>query len=67
METLTLHPDNEEQMNIFTALAKALKVKFETSKEEKPYKPEFVEKILQGDKEFKDGEFKVIKTEDLWK
>ena len=67
MGTLTLHPDNEEQMNIFKALAKALKVKFETSVEEKPYNPEFVEMILQGEKDYAEGKFTRVEHKDLKK
>jgi hypothetical protein len=49
---------------------KALKIKFEVSKEEKPYNPEFVAKILQGDKDLKNGkgESKTLEELDsLWK
>ena len=44
---------------------KALKIQF---KEEKSiYNSDFVAKIQRSEKEFKEGKFKAIKTEDLWK
>lgn len=35
--------------------------------EDKPYNTDFVKKIIEGDQEFDNDEFKVIKTADLWK
>jgi hypothetical protein len=61
-----LHPENEEQESIIKILMKALKIKFEVSKE-KPYNPEFVEKIERSKKQHLEGKDIVIKTEDLWK
>ena len=47
---------------------KAQKIKFEIkSQDEQPYDPAFVEKVLKGDKDFENGNYKMIKTEDLWK
>lgn len=43
---------------------KALEIKFEVSKEQ-PYNPYFVEKIVQGDKDFNDGKSKKITLEEL--
>jgi len=66
--TIITHPTTSEQVAALKAFVKALKIKFEIkSHVEKPYDPVFVEKILQGDKDFENGNFKVIKTEDLWK
>ena len=42
-----------------------MKISFE--KEEKAYNPEFVAKIKESDQNYKDGKFKTIKVEDLWK
>jgi len=42
-----------------------MKISFE--KKEKAYNPEFVAKIQASDQNFKDGKFKTIKLEDLWK
>ena len=61
------HPTTTDQINALKAVVKAFKIKFEIKKTEKPYNPEFVAQILQGDEDFKNGNFKVIKTGDLWK
>lgn len=52
--TVIIHTENKEQENALKAFAKALKMKFEVAKD-KPYDPEFVDKILQGDKDITDG------------
>ncbi len=64
--TIIVHPANEEQFNALKAFVKALKIKFEISTE-KPYNPEFVDKIQESRKQIKEGNYSVIKTEDLWK
>ncbi|MEX8548941.1 MAG: DUF2683 family protein, partial [Mucilaginibacter sp.] len=46
------------------AFMKALKINF---KEEKPYNPDFIKKIERSKKDFEAGNFKSIKTKDLWK
>ncbi|MES2448706.1 MAG: DUF2683 family protein [Bacteroidota bacterium] len=65
METLIVHPENKAQLNAIKQVLKAMKISFE--KKEKSYNPEFVEKILQGDQDFKEGKFKKIDLENLWK
>jgi len=37
------------------------------SVEKSPYDPEFVAKIKRSEQQIKNGEYKEIKTEDLWK
>ena len=66
--TIVTHPTTTEQATAIKAFVKALKIKFEIkSQDEQPYDAAFVEKIEQGDKDFENGNFKIIKTEDLWK
>ncbi len=65
METLIVHPKNEEQATALKAVMKALKIDFETEKS--PYNPEFVREILQAREDIKDGKGIKIATEDLWK
>lgn len=70
MTTFTIHTEDKEQLNAIKAFMKALKIKFEMDKAEKPYNPEFVKKIEQSRKEIKNG--KGIKMnakdiDDLWK
>jgi hypothetical protein len=35
--------------------------------EESPYDPEFVKKIRESEEQIRKGEYKILKTEDLWK
>jgi hypothetical protein len=37
------------------------------SVEESSYNPEFVAKIKESEEQIKNGQFKIIKTEDIWK
>jgi len=52
--TFIVRTETAEQENALKAFAKALKMKLEIAKE-KPYDPEFVEKIVQGYKDIADG------------
>ena len=68
MEAIILHPKNKTQLSILKNLAKEMGMSFETKKEEEtPYNPEFVAKIMRSRKDFEEGRFTAIKTEDLWK
>lgn len=63
MTTLTIEIPEKE-----TAIVKEILKKFKVKiKDEQPYNPEFVEKILQGEEDIKNGKGKSIKIEDLWK
>lgn len=63
METLILHPKNKKQLSVFKALAKALKVDFETEKS--LYDPGFVAMIKQSQEDLKDGKGTVIPLDEL--
>jgi len=65
MGTLIAHPESKEKLAALKAFMKALKIRFEEQK--LPYNAEFVEKIKRSEAEFKAGNYKAIKTEDLWK
>ncbi len=68
METLIFRSDNQDKLEALKAVAKALKIKFQT--EESPYNPEFVAKIERGREEMKEGKGTVISMEELeslWK
>ncbi len=61
-------------MHLFEQLANRIKAPFETKKKGierdkaiKLYGKNFVEKIEASEKNFKEGKYKIIKTEDLWK
>lgn len=61
---ITAHTEDASQIEAVKAFMKALKIKFEISKE-KPYNPEFVEKIEKSKQEFKEGKSTRVKKEDL--
>ncbi|MES2276302.1 MAG: DUF2683 family protein [Bacteroidota bacterium] len=65
METLIVQPKTKEQLTALKAFIKALKIDFKTEKS--PYNPEFVDKILQGREDIKNGKGVKIAPEDLWK
>lgn len=70
MEAITIHPKDKEQFTVIEAFLKALNIPFEKSKDKTPYNPEFVKKILQGDKDIKEGKGRKVTIEelnDLWK
>ena len=66
METILVHTENKEQSKVVKAFMKALKVKFETQKKKK-YNPEFVQKILEGDDDVKNGRINKITLDEIWK
>lgn len=65
METLIVYPDSKEKLNSIKAFMKASKISFEEAKT--PYDSEFVEKILEGDKDIIAGRTKKITPDDVWK
>jgi hypothetical protein len=65
METLIIQPKTKEQLTALKAFIKALKIDYKS--EQSPYDPEFVEKILQGREEIKNGGGVKIDIKDLWK
>lgn len=66
-QNIIFHPANNEEMKALKAIGKALKLQFEITDEKKPYNPEFVAKIKESKKQIQEGNFKIIKTDDLWK
>lgn len=72
METIniTAHTNDASQIEAIKAFMKALKIKFELSKEQSPYNSEFVKKIQQGDEDLKNGKGRTVTLEELdslWK
>lgn len=64
------HTNDASQIEAIKAFMKALKIKFELSKEQSPYNPEFVKKIQEGDEDLKNGKGRRITLEELdslWK
>ena len=65
----TAYTEDASQIEAVKAFMKALKIKFEMSKE-KPYNPEFVNMVLEAEKEIKQGKGLKVTSEgfdDLWK
>ncbi len=67
MTAFTLHLTNKNDIQLFEHLAKSLNIPFEKKKEDKPYNPKFVERVLEAKEQEKRGKVKKIKVEDLWK
>ena len=63
METLIVHPENEDKLKVVKAFLKAIGVSFEKS----PYDPDFVAKIKAGEKQFKEGRGLRKDVNNLWK
>lgn len=61
-----MHLKSKVQLAALKAIAKALKVDFETE-EASPYNPEFVKKILKGREDIKSGKGIKVDVENLWK
>ncbi len=71
MQTINIiaHTNDVSQIEAIKAFMKALKIKFEIGKD-KPYKPEFVAKILKGDEAIKAGKGRKVTIKELnalWK
>jgi hypothetical protein len=64
MGTIIAHPDSEEQNIAITAVLKALKVKFEVTKEKK-YHRAFVAKILESKKQAAAGKVTRVAKKEL--
>jgi hypothetical protein len=65
METVIMHPENKEQLSALKAIAKVLKVKFETNSS--PYNPEYVAMIKKSKKEAEEGNFITLDpNKSLW-
>lgn len=62
--TIIIHTENREQENALKAFAKALKIKFEVSRES-PYNLDLVNKIEQSNKEFEEGNYTRVEKKDL--
>jgi hypothetical protein len=67
MTTFTIHTEDKEISNALKVILKALKIKFEISKEkeESPYNPEFVKKILESKQQHDEGEYTTVKKDEL--
>lgn len=62
---IIFYPSSRKEIDALKAFAKALKIKFEVSKE-KPYNPEFVKNILESKKQANEGKTVQIDLDDIW-
>lgn len=79
METIIVHPKNNEEQKVIKAFLEALKIKFENPKtksegtsdselaKQSDYSPEFVEMIEQNRKDYKAGKGIKVNLDDIWK
>jgi len=68
MESITIHPKNQEQASLFEQLAKTLKVPFEKAKSsDSPYNAEFVAKMNESRKQTREGKTIKINLNEIWK
>ena len=70
METIIVHPKNNEEQKVIKAFLEALKIKFENPKnksEQNDYDPEFVATMERSIQDAKDGKVTRIKLDDVWK
>lgn len=63
MEILIVHPENEDKLKVVKAFLKAINVNFEKS----PYNADFVNKIKEGEKQFREGRGIKKDIANLWK
>lgn len=64
------HPSSLEEINILKAFVKALKIKYEVTPYEKPYNENFVNNILEAEKNIEQGKGLNLTSEEfdqLWK
>ena len=62
---IKLHVNSQEQFDALKAFAKALKIKFEISKEDENYNPGFVNKILESKEQIKQGKFTDVNSKNI--
>jgi hypothetical protein len=70
METIIVHPKNNEEQKVIKAFLDALKIKFENLKNtsnQSDYDPEFIEMVEQNRKDYKEGKGIKINLDDIWK
>ena len=68
-DIIIVHPGSDDKFEALKAVMKALKIKFEITKE-KPYDPKFVAKIEKSREDYKNGKGRKITLDELnnlWK
>ena len=62
---ITAHPKNKEEVNAIKVVMKALKIRFEISKEDS-YDPSFVAKVREGRQQVREGKTKKMELSAIW-
>jgi len=64
MDNILIAPKSKKEFDLLTEILKSMRIAFQI---EKPYNKELVKKIEKSRTEYKNGKFKSINTDDLWK
>lgn len=71
METIIVHPKNNEEQKVIKAFLEALKIKFENLKtkleDTSDYNPEFAAAMERSIQDAKEGKVTRMKLDDIWK
>ena len=70
MQTIIVHPKNNEEQKVIKAFLEALKIKFENLKNtsnQSDYDPEFVASMERSIQDAEEGKVTRIKLDDIWK
>lgn len=70
MNTFTLKIEETNQIDVIQAFLSALKIKFTIAEQKQPYNQEFVNTVLNAEKQIKNGQSKTLSSSEfdcLWK
>ena len=70
METIIVHPKNNEEQKVIKAFLEALKIKFENltnTSNQSNYNPDFVASMERSIQDAKEGKVTRINLDDIWK
>jgi hypothetical protein len=65
LDIIIAHPGSEDKFEALKAFMKALKIKFEVPADNKPYNPDFVNKIIESRLQAKKGKVTRINKNNL--
>lgn len=63
-KTYIITPENKEQDSALKAFIKALKIKFEVSKDDS-YNPDFIAKVKESEAEYKTGKYTTLNSDEI--
>ncbi|TDG37739.1 hypothetical protein EZJ43_01190 [Pedobacter changchengzhani] len=65
MSTLTVHPENQEQLSALKVFMKAFNIVFEENKQ--PYNAQFINKMRLSKEQASKGETVKVTLDEIWK